>query len=235
MQPGAGHDVFGCHRASSATRNSGVVSPAGRARLRPRKSGEITMSKFMILYRAPESAADQIANATPEQRQAGLEAWRAWATRVDYAIADLGHPACAHRPRRRGRGQTPTASAATRSWRPASPRRSRPSSTATPSWPCPAARPRSSRSSRSARCNRPSPPAPPRPPRRTCRSRNRPAYRAWSIAQSTWCASGGGGRGLAEGERVGLQPGRQPDRHGAAPARAARWRRCRCRARRRPG
>ena len=50
------------------------------------------MSKFMILYRAPESARDQMANATPEQLQAGLEAWRAWASRVDYAIADLGTP-----------------------------------------------------------------------------------------------------------------------------------------------
>ena len=50
------------------------------------------MSKFMILYRAPESVSDQMANATPEQRQAGLEAWRAWASRVDYAISDLGTP-----------------------------------------------------------------------------------------------------------------------------------------------
>ena len=50
------------------------------------------MSKFMILYRAPESARDQMANATPEQLQAGLEAWRAWASRVDYAISDLGTP-----------------------------------------------------------------------------------------------------------------------------------------------
>jgi hypothetical protein len=50
------------------------------------------MSKFMILYRAPGSARDQMANSTPEQLQAGMEAWRAWATRVDYAIADLGTP-----------------------------------------------------------------------------------------------------------------------------------------------
>ena len=50
------------------------------------------MSKFMILYRAPASAREQMENATPEQRRAGLEAWRAWASRVDYAIADLGSP-----------------------------------------------------------------------------------------------------------------------------------------------
>ena len=50
------------------------------------------MSKFLVLYRAPESAPEQLENVTPEQRQAGLEAWRAWASRVDYALADLGAP-----------------------------------------------------------------------------------------------------------------------------------------------
>ncbi len=50
------------------------------------------MSKFMIFYRAPQSAREQLANATPEQTQAGLEAWRAWANKVGYAIADLGAP-----------------------------------------------------------------------------------------------------------------------------------------------
>jgi len=35
------------------------------------------MSKFMILYRAPGSARDQMANATPGQLQEGMEAWRA--------------------------------------------------------------------------------------------------------------------------------------------------------------
>ena len=38
------------------------------------------MSKFMVLYRAPLSAREQMASATPEQMQAGLEAWQAWAT-----------------------------------------------------------------------------------------------------------------------------------------------------------
>jgi hypothetical protein len=50
------------------------------------------VSKFMILYRAPASAFEQMASATPEQKQASAEAWRAWAARVDYAIADLGSP-----------------------------------------------------------------------------------------------------------------------------------------------
>ena len=50
------------------------------------------MSKFMILYRAPAGAREQMATATPEQQQAGFDAWRAWAAKVDYAISDLGSP-----------------------------------------------------------------------------------------------------------------------------------------------
>jgi hypothetical protein len=50
------------------------------------------MSKFMILYRAEASAREQMANATPEQQQAGVEAWRTWANKVGYAIVDLGSP-----------------------------------------------------------------------------------------------------------------------------------------------
>jgi len=50
------------------------------------------MSKFMILYRSEASAREQMANATPEQQQAGVEAWRTWANKVGYAIVDLGAP-----------------------------------------------------------------------------------------------------------------------------------------------
>jgi hypothetical protein len=50
------------------------------------------VSKFMILYRAQASAFEQMASTTPEQRQAGMEAWRVWATKVGYAIVDLGSP-----------------------------------------------------------------------------------------------------------------------------------------------
>ena len=50
------------------------------------------MSKFMILYRSPVSAREQLASATPEHQQAGMEAWRVWAEKVGYAIADLGSP-----------------------------------------------------------------------------------------------------------------------------------------------
>jgi hypothetical protein len=50
------------------------------------------MSKFMILYRAPASALEQMENATPVQREAGMQAWQAWATKVGYAVVDLGAP-----------------------------------------------------------------------------------------------------------------------------------------------
>jgi hypothetical protein len=50
------------------------------------------MSKFMILYRAPQSAREQLANSTPEQMEAGMAAWQTWANKVGYAISDLGSP-----------------------------------------------------------------------------------------------------------------------------------------------
>jgi hypothetical protein len=50
------------------------------------------MSKFIVLYRAPQSAIEQMANGTAEQREAGAAAWRAWATKVSYAITELGAP-----------------------------------------------------------------------------------------------------------------------------------------------
>jgi len=56
------------------------------------EDGEVSMSKFMILYRSPASAIEQMANATPEQREAGMQAWQAWATKVGYAVVDLGAP-----------------------------------------------------------------------------------------------------------------------------------------------
>jgi hypothetical protein len=50
------------------------------------------MPKFLILYRSPVSARDQIANATPEQRQAGMQAWMDWGARAGEAIVDFGAP-----------------------------------------------------------------------------------------------------------------------------------------------
>ena len=50
------------------------------------------MSRFLVLYRAPVSAREQMQSATPEQQQAGVELWQAWATKAGSAIADLGAP-----------------------------------------------------------------------------------------------------------------------------------------------
>lgn len=50
------------------------------------------MKKYLVLYRAPVSARDQMANATPEQAKAGMDAWMAWAGRAGPAIVDMGAP-----------------------------------------------------------------------------------------------------------------------------------------------
>ena len=50
------------------------------------------MTKFLVLYRSPVSAREQMANATPEQAQAGMQAWQAWAQKAESSIADLGAP-----------------------------------------------------------------------------------------------------------------------------------------------
>jgi hypothetical protein len=50
------------------------------------------MTKFMVLYRAPVSAREQMANTTPEQAQAGMAAWVTWAAKAGAAVVDLGSP-----------------------------------------------------------------------------------------------------------------------------------------------
>ena len=50
------------------------------------------MTKYLLLYRSPVSARDQMADASPEQAQAGMDAWMEWAGRAGSAIADLGSP-----------------------------------------------------------------------------------------------------------------------------------------------
>ena len=50
------------------------------------------MSKYLLLYRSTVSAADQMANATPEQAQAGMDLWMSWAGRVGDAMVDMGAP-----------------------------------------------------------------------------------------------------------------------------------------------
>jgi hypothetical protein len=50
------------------------------------------MTKYLVLYRSSTTAADQMANSTPEQAQAGMDAWTAWAGRAGTAVVDLGSP-----------------------------------------------------------------------------------------------------------------------------------------------
>jgi hypothetical protein len=51
------------------------------------------MTKFMVLYRAPVTAREQMAaSGSPEQAQAGMDAWMAWAGKAGDAIVDLGAP-----------------------------------------------------------------------------------------------------------------------------------------------
>jgi hypothetical protein len=50
------------------------------------------MTRFLVLYRAPVSARQQMTNVTPEQAQAGMDLWTAWAGRAGDAIVDLGAP-----------------------------------------------------------------------------------------------------------------------------------------------
>jgi hypothetical protein len=50
------------------------------------------MEKFMILYRSSASAREQMANATPEEAKAGMDAWMTWAGKAGSAVVDLGSP-----------------------------------------------------------------------------------------------------------------------------------------------
>jgi hypothetical protein len=50
------------------------------------------MKKYLVLYRAPVSAREQMAKGTPEQQKAGMEAWMAWAKRAGSAIVEMGSP-----------------------------------------------------------------------------------------------------------------------------------------------
>jgi hypothetical protein len=50
------------------------------------------MQKFLVLYHSPVSAREQMANSTPEERKAGMDAWMAWAGRAGEGIVDLGAP-----------------------------------------------------------------------------------------------------------------------------------------------
>jgi hypothetical protein len=50
------------------------------------------VAKYLVLYRSGMTASEQMASNTPEQAQAGMDAWMAWAGQAGDAIVDLGTP-----------------------------------------------------------------------------------------------------------------------------------------------
>ena len=50
------------------------------------------MKKFLVLYHASVSAAQQMAGATPEQMKGGMDAWADWTKRTGRALVDPGMP-----------------------------------------------------------------------------------------------------------------------------------------------
>jgi hypothetical protein len=50
------------------------------------------MPKFLVLYNSSMPAAEMMANISPEQAQAGMDAWMAWAANWSGAIIDMGSP-----------------------------------------------------------------------------------------------------------------------------------------------
>ena len=50
------------------------------------------MTKYLVLYRSGMTASEQMAQNTPDQAQAGMDAWMAWAGKAGDAIVDLGSP-----------------------------------------------------------------------------------------------------------------------------------------------
>jgi hypothetical protein len=50
------------------------------------------MKRFLVLYKAPTSAFEQMRKATPEQQKAGMEGWMAWSKKAAGSIVDMGSP-----------------------------------------------------------------------------------------------------------------------------------------------
>ena len=50
------------------------------------------MKKFLVLYKAPTSAFEQMKNTTPEQQKAGMAAWMTWSKTAAATIVDMGAP-----------------------------------------------------------------------------------------------------------------------------------------------
>jgi hypothetical protein len=52
----------------------------------------VAVTKYLVLYRSKMTADQQMAQSTPEQAQAGMDAWMAWAEQAGDAVVDLGTP-----------------------------------------------------------------------------------------------------------------------------------------------
>jgi len=50
------------------------------------------MKKFLVLYKAPAASFAQMMKATPEQQQAGMQAWMSWGQKASASIVDMGGP-----------------------------------------------------------------------------------------------------------------------------------------------
>ena len=50
------------------------------------------MAKYLLLYMSSVSAEEQMAGATPEEIQKGMEPWMAWFGKHGAAITDGGNP-----------------------------------------------------------------------------------------------------------------------------------------------
>jgi len=50
------------------------------------------MKKFLVLYRSSASNKEQMANTTPGQRKAMMDAWGVWMKKAGPALLDVGAP-----------------------------------------------------------------------------------------------------------------------------------------------
>lgn len=50
------------------------------------------MAKYLVLYRSTEDAAARLAQATPQEQQAGMQAWMEWFGKAGSAVVDGGAP-----------------------------------------------------------------------------------------------------------------------------------------------
>lgn len=50
------------------------------------------MKKYIVLYHAPQSAMQKMANVSPEDAKKGMEPWMAWAQKAGDRMVDLGTP-----------------------------------------------------------------------------------------------------------------------------------------------